>query len=193
MALEIEEPAGETPLTPEDLEGLLVPITTRGELNEVEAENISKAMLWLKGARPGDVLTEGFVFKLHTKMYGEVWKWAGTQRARETTIGVLPHQIAMRLRDVLADTRFWVDNKTFPIHEIAIRYHHRLVQVHPFRNGNGRHARQAADDLMVRNGGEPLRWGGGDLANKGEARDRYIAALQEADRANYEPLLEICR
>lgn len=192
MALEVEEPDGATPLSQEDIEGLRVAVRTRGELNELEALNIAKAMHWLRTARPGDVLTEVFVYRLHARMFGEVWKWAGAQRIRDTTIGVAPHLIAMRLRDALQDARYWLEHKTFPLDEIAIRYHHRLVAVHPFQNGNGRHARLAADDLMLRNGGAPLRWGGGDLLSRGNVRDRYIAALRDADRGDYRALIEVC-
>lgn len=192
MALPLEEPDGATPLSQEDIEGLRVALRTRGELNEVEALNIARAMQWLRGARPRDVLTEPFIYRLHGKMFDEVWKWAGAQRVRETTIGVPPHLIPMRLRDTLQDARYWLDHRTFPLDEIAIRYHHRLVAVHPFPNGNGRHARLAADDLMFRNGGAPLRWGGGDLLNRGDVRTRYIAALRDADHGDYRALIEAC-
>jgi Fic-DOC domain mobile mystery protein B len=193
VALQIEEPDGATPLSQEDTEGLRVALRTRGELNEVEAMNIARAMHWLRRARPGDVLTEAFIYRLHSKMFGEVWKWAGAQRVRETTVGVPPHLIPMRLRDTLQDVRYWLEHRTFPLDEIGIRYHHRLVAVHPFPNGNGRHARLAADDLMFRNGAAPLRWGGGDLLNRGDVRTRYMAALRDADRGDYRALIEACR
>lgn len=193
MALQVEEPDGATPLSQEDIEGLRVALRTRGELNEVEALNIARAMQWLRGARPRDVLTEAFIYRLHGKMFDEVWKWAGAQRVRETAIGVPPHLIPMRLRDALQDARYWLEHRTFPLDEIAIRYHHRLVAVHPFPNGNGRHARLAADDLMLRNGGAPLRWGGADLLNRGDVRSRYIAALRDADHGDYRALIEACR
>jgi Fic-DOC domain mobile mystery protein B len=193
VALQIEEPDGATPLSQEDTEGLRVALRTRGELNEVEAMNIAKAMHWLRGARPGDVLTEAFIYRLHSKMFDEVWTWAGAQRVRETTVGVPPHLIPMRLRDTLQDVRYWLEHRTFPLDEIGIRYHHRLVAVHPFPNGNGRHARLAADDLMFRNGAAPLRWGGGDLLNRGDVRTRYMAALRDADRGDYRALIEACR
>ncbi|MGE8106764.1 mobile mystery protein B [Allorhizobium sp. NPDC080224] len=192
-----QEPEDATPLEPQEREGLLQTwITHRHDLNEAEEENIVEGAAWARGRRrlPLErMLSEDFMRTLHKRMFGDVWQWAGTLRATERNIGVQAYRIGMELASLLSDIRYWIEHKTFPPDEIAIRFHHRLVAIHPFPNGNGRHARLAADLLIERLGGAPFTWGGGSLANVGELRARYVAALRAADDHNIAPLLEFAR
>ena len=136
-----------------------------------------------------DILTEDFIKLLHKKMFGEIWMWAGKFRTTERNIGVAPYQIQPKLRILLDDIKFWIENKTYPEKEIAIRFHHKLVQIHPFPNGNGRISRIMADLLMRQFGEKSLDWGSGNLTEISEIRKNYISALQKADGGDYTELL----
>lgn len=192
-----QEPEDATPLEPQELEGLLQTwITHRRDLNEAEEENIVEGSAWARGRRrlPLErMLSEDFMRTLHKRMFGEVWQWAGTFRATERNIGTQAYRIGMELASLLSDVHYWIEHKTFPPDEIVIRFHHRLVAIHPFPNGNGRHARLAADLLIERLGSDPFSWGGGGQANVGELRARYVAALRAADNHDIAPLLEFAR
>lgn len=188
----IGEPDGATPLDPDELEGLKFKhIKTRGELDELEQVNIQSGLQWLSRARASDVLSEEFIRTLHKRMFGDVWSWAGTFRITEKNIGIDPIQIGVQLRMLLDDARYWPERETFPPLEAAARFHHRLVQIHCFPNGNGRHARIAADAYLQKSFTHPpIDWAGGfDLMQSNERRDEYIAALRAADAGRYEPLL----
>jgi Fic-DOC domain mobile mystery protein B len=192
-----QEPEDATPLEPQEREGLLQSwITHRKDLNEAEQENIVEGAAWARRLRRGQLerlLSVDFMQTLHKRMFGDVWQWAGTFRTTERNIGIQAYRIAMELAALLDDVRFWIDHQIYPRDEIAIRLHHRLVAIHPFPNGNGRHARLAADLLVERLGGEPFSWGGGSLADVGELRARYASALREADDHDIDPLLEFAR
>ena len=178
-----------TPLTEEEKQQLKAKwITTRAELNELETKGIANAEIWLLKNKK-DILNETFIKNLHKKMFGDIWKWAGTFRTTERNIGVAPYEIQPKLRILLDDVRFWVDNQTFSPKEIAIRFHHRLVQIHPFPNGNGRISRLMADLLMKQFGLPVLDWGSGSLTEISELRRKYISALQDADNGDYSSLL----
>lgn len=178
-----------TPLTEEEKQQLKAKwVTTRLELNELETKGIANAEIWLLKNKK-DILSEAFIKTLHKKMFGEIWKWAGTFRTSERNLGVAPYEIQPRLRILLDDTKFWIVNKTYSKKEIAIRFHHRLVQIHPFPNGNGRISRIMADLIMRSFGLKNLDWGSGNLTEISELRSKYILALQEADRGNYELLI----
>ena len=192
-----QEPEDATPLEPGERNGLLQSwITHRKDLNEAEQENIVAGAAWARGRRrlPIDrMLTDDFVRTLHKRMFGEVWEWAGTFRSTERNIGIQAYRIAVELTNLLGDVRYWVEHATFPPDEIAIRFHHRLVAIHPFPNGNGRHARLAADLLVEKLGRQPFSWGGGSLADVGELRARYVTALRSADNHDIGPLLAFAR
>lgn len=178
-----------TPLTEEEKQQLKAKwVTTRSELNELETKGIADAEIWLLKNKK-DILSETFIKTLHKKMFGNIWKWAGTFRTTERNIGVAPYEIQPKLRILLDDIKFWIDNKTFSELEIAVRFHHRLVQIHPFPNGNGRISRIMADLIMRNFGLHDLDWGSGNLTEISELRTKYIFALQEADRENYKPLI----
>ncbi len=189
-----DEAVGATPLDADELEGLKFRhVTTRGELNELEQVNVESGLLWLGRKRSRtDVLSEAFILKLHQRLFGDVWRWAGTFRRTEKNIGVDPAQIAVQLRMLLDDARHWADQGTFPPLEAAARFHHRLVQIHCFPNGNGRHARIAADIyLQYCFDHPPIDWSAGqDLLKSNDRRNEYIAALRAADGHDYDPLLK---
>ena len=178
-----------TPLTEEEKQQLKAKwITTRSELNELETKGIADAEIWLLKNKK-DILNETFIKNLHKKMFGNIWKWAGSFRTSERNIGVAPYEIQPKLRILLDDVKFWIDNRTFSPKEIAIRFHHRLVQIHPFPNGNGRISRLMADLLMKQFGLSALDWGSGSLTEISELRRKYISALQDADNGDYSLLL----
>lgn len=182
-----------TPLSEEEQEGLLPSyITLRGELNEAEQANILEAEQWAS-LRRRDVLREAFLNELHKRMFGRVWRWAGQYRHSGKNIGVEAHRIPIESRQLLDDCRHWMEHDTYSPDEIAARFHHRLVSIHPYPNGNGRHARLATDLLLEAMDCRRFTWGRKNLVDSGEARRRYIAALQEADRHNLGPLLEFVR
>lgn len=194
MALTIEYPPGATPLDPDEAEGLIPEhIHTHGELNEWEQENIVEGETWAFARRRKNILTPEFVDELHKRMFGRTWRWAGEHRTTEKNIGMDPARIAVELKKLCEDVAAQIEHRAYPLDEIAARFHHRLVSIHPYPNGNGRHARTMADLLLVGNGAPRFSWGAGDLVHEGEVRNRYIAALQAADRRNYEPLLQFVR
>ena len=185
---------GNTPLSAEERLGLIPSyITLRQELNEVEQINITEGERWAFG-RPRDVLDESFLRDLHRRMFGQVWKWAG-EYSRETNrrIGSDSFMIPIDLRGLLGDVRYWMDSGTYSPDEIALRFHHRLTQIHPFPNGNGRFSRLAADLLIARMGERRFTWGRTNLIETGEARRQYIDALRAADGHEIEPLLAFAR
>lgn len=187
-----EEPDGATPLGPDEIQGLKFQhIQTRGELDELEQANIQQALLWLSARKRGDILQGDFVRTLHRRLFGDVWEWAGTFRQRELNIGIDPLQVAVQLRILLDNAQFWVEEKVFEPLEAAARFHHRMVEIHPFPNGNGRHARIAADQFLKDYYDHPpVDWAGGfDLQTGNKRRDDYIAALKQADAGNFKPLL----
>jgi Fic-DOC domain mobile mystery protein B len=192
-----QEPEDATPLQPNEREGLLQTwITHRRDLNEAEQENIVEGAAWVSGRRRVSLermLSEDFIRTLHKRMFGDVWEWAGTFRTTERNIGVAAYRIGVELAGLLSDVRYWIEYETFQPDEIAIRFHHRLVAIHPFPNGNGRHGRLAADLLIERLGGERFSWGGGSLGDVGELRARYVATLRAADNHDIAPLLEFTR
>ena len=179
-----------TPLTAEEKNGLKLKwITLRSELNEAEARNIAQAQLWLASNKKKDVCSDTFLRKLHKKMFCDVWIWAGEYRITERNIGVAPYQIPMKLMQLFDDLNFWIDNKTYSNHEIAVRLHHKLVQIHPFPNGNGRVSRLMADLVLQKLGGKTLYWGDTNLVDVSEVRRKYIDALRKADAGDYTDLL----
>lgn len=189
----MDHPSGATALDPDELNGLKYEhISTRGELDQLEQASIIDGLRWLEKQRTPDVLTEAFVLELHQRLFGSVWKWAGMYRRTEKNLGVDPTQIAIQLHQLLADANHWIDHSTYPPLEIAARFHHRLVSIHPFPNGNGRHARIMADAVLTKRLKEPpIDWAGGYGTDDMEGRRKqYIAALRKADGHDFSALLE---
>lgn len=193
MPVNLDYAPGATPIDADELAGLIPGhITTQGELNEWEQQNIQLGDDWARRQRK-DLLNEDFLRQLHKRMFGETWKWAGEFRRSDKNIGVDWLHIAVELRKLLDDLRYQVEHGSYPPDEIAVRFHHRLVSIHPFPNGNGRHARLMADLLVERMGQPRFTWGSQNLIDAGEARQRYIAALQAADTGDIALLLIFAR
>jgi Fic-DOC domain mobile mystery protein B len=194
MALGGEHAPGATPLDPEEL-AELVPdhITTQAELNEWEQRNIIRGQEWAlksRSLRFPNLITDHFVRELHKKMFDQTWKWAGKYRQSGKNIGVDWTQISEQVRNACGDATLWVNESVFEPQELAIRFHHRLVYIHPFPNGNGRHARLLADLLLMKHFRiERLSWGNYDLVSPGKARERYLAALRKADNGSFGSLI----
>ena len=191
---------GNTPIRPEEAEQLIPRISTRGELNEYEALNIVQAREWAFNSRTmksTNPLEETYVRTLHNKMFDQVWKWAGTYRRHELNIGCDPREIMQRIPQLLGNTQFWLEQKTFPVDECLIRFHHQLVsRIHPFANGNGRHARMIADVIAVKYGRPEFTWGAGqNFVAEGNARATYLTALRALDENenDVKTLLEFAR
>lgn len=184
---------GATPLTAEEREELIPSyVTLRRELNELEGSGIADADRWAFSRRR-DVLDEGFLCRLHARMFREVWRWAGKFRTSARNIGVDAWRIRTELRTLTDDVRYWIEHDTYPADEIAVRFKHRLVSIHPFPNGNGRFSRLMGDLLAAQLGQKRFSWGSGNLVQPDDLRRRYIQALHAADDGDIEPLLAFAR
>lgn len=196
--MKIEIPPDSTPLDPDELT-LLIPsdISTQAQLNEAEQKNISHAQLWAMGKKHKDILSQKFMLRLHREMFRWIWRWAGRFRHSEKNIGVAPHRISTELQTLLLDTQYWIQNKIYNWDELGARFHHRLTVIHPFPNGNGRHARLMTDVLLHQHGQKIFSWGennfGKNLITATEARQKYIEALRLADKRNYAELIKFVR
>lgn len=197
MGLTIEYIEGQTPLDDDEKEGLRIPsITTREELDEFEQLNIEKAIQWTFGKKINveQLFSEKFIKELHKRMYGEVWKWAGTFRTSEKNLGIKNYLIAIELKQLLDDAIFWKENNTYSPSELAIRFKHRLVSIHCFANGNGRHSRLMADLIMEKlYDSNFFSWGSSNLVKANETRSNYIQAVRKADNNDIEPLISFAK
>lgn len=184
-------PEGATPIDPEEMESLLPTISSQRELNILEAIGILSATDWASGNRRflKNLLKDHSMRLLHERMFGSVWSWAGKYRITQKSVGVEAYRIGPDLRNLLEDTAIWIEQEVYPPHELAARFHHRLVQIHPFINGNGRHARLATDLLCERERWQLSQWGAQDLGPVSEVRRSYINALRQADIHDLEPLI----
>jgi Fic-DOC domain mobile mystery protein B len=183
----------QTPLTEEERKGLIpTHIALRSELNELEQANIADADRWAF-SRKRNALSEPFLRGLHRRMFNRVWKWAGDYRTTERNLGVAPYRIQPDLMQAIGDARYWMENTTYAADETAVRFHHRIVLVHPFPNGNGRWSRLAADLLIVQQGGGRFTWGSTNLQASSDVRRGYIDALHAADNHDLEPLIAFAR
>jgi Fic-DOC domain mobile mystery protein B len=188
-----EEPVHGTPITQEERRELIPAwIAYRSELNDAEQENIARGQDWAL-ARNRDLLTGKFIKELHRRMFKDVWKWAGKFRRSERNLGIPFYEIPAALTHLLEDTKAQLESETWPPDEIAVRFHHRLVAIHPFPNGNGRHARLMADLLVMSLGRERFSWGNAGLRDPGALRRCYIDALQSADQHDTGPLVAFAR
>lgn len=195
MALDFDEQDGQTPLDPDEKAGLMPRhIETKGQLNDWEQENILLATKWLRRAKVPEVLTEGFCRDLHRKMFNKTWKWAGTFRTSDKNIGCDWTLVPVKLNQLLGNAKYWVEHETFEPDALAARFHHALVWIHPFPNGNGRHSRMMADALLKQLGRQTFSWGGGgSMVSASEVRARYLAALRAADKNDFSGLLAFVR
>jgi len=197
MGLELEYTYGQTPLEEEEKEALLIKhITTKGELDQFEQLNIEKAVEWVisRKFRSDKVFDEGFILALHKRMFGEVWKWAGEFRKSNKNIGVDKYSIAPKLFQLNGDCRYWIEDKIFEPDRIAIEYKHRIVKIHPFANGNGRHSRLMADIIIEKLlGGHIFTWGKENLTKSSIKRLRYIDSIKKADNGDIGSLMDFAR
>ena len=175
------------------MEGLKYPhIQTREELDQLEQQNIQEGFIWLSRQRKyKDFLSEAFLLELHKRLFGSVWSWAGSFRRTDKNIGIDRLLIGSELRTLLDDARYWVKHGTYNREEFAARFHHRLVKIHPFPNGNGRFSRIMTDVILEKVlNKRPIDWGTHKLDDAGEHRQTYIRALQAADNNDYGPLIK---
>jgi Fic-DOC domain mobile mystery protein B len=197
MGLDLSYIEGQTPIDEDEKEGLLIKtITTRGELDEFEQYNIEKAVEWtMKNTFKIDtILQENFILKIHKRMFDEVWNWAGKYRTSNKNIGADKYQIPIELRNLLDDCKYWIKKHSYREDEIAIRFKHRLVSIHLFPNGNGRHSRLCADILISHGFKKPIfTWNRSNLSKTGEARRHYLEAIYQADQGNYIPLIAFAK
>jgi Fic-DOC domain mobile mystery protein B len=197
MGLEINYTNGQTPLSEEELDGLLIPsITTREELDEFEQLNIEKAIQWTLGKKINDekLFTEKFIKDLHKRMYGDVWQWAGSFRNSEKNLGIKSYLIPLHLKQLLDNVIYWHQNKIYPPIELAIRFKHQLVSIHCFPNGNGRHSRLMADLILEKLYMQSfLSWGSSSLVTADEKRKDYIRAIKIADKHDLYPLMAFAK
>jgi Fic-DOC domain mobile mystery protein B len=182
-----------TPISADEQPALIPSITTRPELNQLERLNITAARTWAMRrtvfTRP-DLLSDVFARELHRRMFNRVWAWAGRYRTTEKNIGWEAHRLAEGVRNTFDDAQAWFEFSTYPLIEIAVRLHHRLVLIHPWPNGNGRHARLMADIVIAAYRGTELTWGAKhDLTSIGDVRRRYIDAVRAADQGDFGPLI----
>lgn len=190
------EGEGNTPLSPEEQADLIPNLATKEELNDWERQNILEAYTWAlspNNLARRDPFVESYIRDLHRRMFDQTWRWAGAYRTSEKNMGVPHHEIRERLAGLLGDARYWLEHETYGPDELAVRFHHRLVVIHPFANGNGRHARLMADVLAQRQDRPVFTWGGADLVRAGDFRRRYIDVLRAADAHDSEPLLAFAR
>jgi len=197
MGLTIHYIDGQIPLDEEEKDGLLIPtISTRGELDEFEQQNIEQAVQWTIGRsiKPELIFTENFIRRVHTRMYADVWAWAGEFRKTNKNMGVNKWQISFNLTCLLDDAKYWLENNSYPPDEMAIRFKHRLVSIHCFPNGNGRHSRLMADIISEKIFKLPVfSWGAANLSSEGDTRTAYLKAVKSADKGDYSLLLNFAR
>ncbi|HYF70702.1 MAG TPA: mobile mystery protein B [Ohtaekwangia sp.] len=197
MGLGIAYTPGQTPLDEDEADGLLIPtIATHGELDEFEQQNIEQAIQWTleRKFKQGQVLQGDFVKDVHRKMFGDVWAWAGVFRKTNKNIGIDYWKVETELQYLMDDITYWINNKTYAPDEISIRFKHRIVSIHCFPNGNGRHSRLMADIIIEDLFKLPVfTWGASKFQNSGDARTTYLAALKTADAGNIEPLISFAR
>lgn len=194
--MEFHNAPGATPLDPDEAAGLIPQhITSQADLNVWEEANIFDGARWITRQKLRDILEEGFVRDLHRKMFDKTWQWAGTFRSSNKNIGVDWTQVSVRLKNLFDNTRYQIEHQVFGIDELAVRFHHQLVWIHAFPNGNGRHARLMADALVMRLGQPRFSWGSEmvSLTSEGELRNHYLSALRAADTGKFDLLLRFAR
>ena len=197
MGLSFDDLEGQTPLDEDEKLGLLIPtIATRGELDEFEQQNIEDAIQWslTRKFKSEQILSETFILALHKRMYKNGWRWAGEYRKTNKNIGVDKLEIPVALRSLIDDASYWLENNVYEPDEFAIRFKHRLVSIHCFPNGNGRHSRMIADIIIEKIYQLPVfSWGSKSLADENDSRKKYLIAIRKADKGDLDLLLKFAR
>lgn len=184
---------GHTVLGEDERAGLIPShVATHGDLYEIEQRNIVQALL-RRSPTVDELLDDRYLRGLHEAMLGDVWSWAGAYRTRTTNLGISFELIPGAVRSLVLDALAWVENDSYPIDEIGVQFHHRLVAIHPFPNGNGRHGRIGADYLVAGLGSERFSWGAESVTSTEELRSRYLGALRAADEGDISELLAFAR
>lgn len=192
MGIEPEFLEGPTPLDPDEAEGLIPSLSTQGELNEFEALNILEGATWARRSTKvrKALLDQATLRQIHNRMFGSTWRWAGKYRLTQMSIGCEAWRISSELKRLIDDVQSGLQFESYPPEEIAARFHHRIVWIHPFPNGNGRFARLATELLCEQSGWTLPSRGASDLTRPREARKSYIKALQAADQHDHLPLMQ---
>jgi Fic-DOC domain mobile mystery protein B len=197
MGLDLIYNDGQTPLDEDEKEDLLIQsIATRGELDEFEQQNIEDTIQWslTRRFKSEQILSESFIQELHKRMYRNVWRWAGEYRKTNKNIGVDKLEIPIALRSLIDDASYWLENNIYDPEEFAIRFKHRLVSIHCFPNGNGRHSRMIADIIVEKIFQQTVfSWGSKNLSDEKESREKYLLALRKADKGDISFLLKFAR
>lgn len=197
MGLDLIYNDGQTPLDEDEKEGLLIKsIATRGELDEFEQQNIEDAIQWslTRKFKSESILSESFIQELHNRMYRNVWRWAGEYRKTNKNIGVDKLDIPVALKSLIDDASYWIEHNEYEPEEFAIRFKHRLVSIHCFPNGNGRHSRMIADIIVEKIFHQPVfSWGSKNQSDENDSREKYLKALRKADKGDFESLLKFSR
>jgi Fic-DOC domain mobile mystery protein B len=179
----------------DDISGLIpTHITNKDQLNEWEVNNIIKAAGKYLGRRKTRAITLEMIKNVHRDMFNETWQWAGQFRRVDLSIGIDWHKINEEVKKLADDIEYWENDKKSPtIFERSVRIHHRLVKIHPFKNGNGRHARMMSDIFLYSHGHKMPIWPSHELIIRTNIRDKYIGALAKADKNDYGPLEKLTR
>ena len=197
MGLDLIYNDGQTPLDEDEKEDLLIQsIATRGELDEFEQQNIEDTIQWslTRRFKSERILSESFIQELHKRMYRNVWRWAGEYRKTNKNIGFDKLEIPIALRSLIDDASYWLENNIYDPEEFAIRFKHRLVSIHCFPNGNGRHSRMIADIIVEKIFQQPVfSWGSKNLSDEKESREKYLIAIRKADKGDFSLLLKFAR
>lgn len=194
-----EMPEGATKLDPDEIQGLLIEtISTQAELNFAEQQSIIESSKWIFETNHKNILTDQFFKNLHKKMFQSVWRWAGKHRTTNKNIGVEPYKILIEIKKLCDDCEYWIENQTYDWDEIAARFHHKVVWIHPFANGNGRFSRILTDILLKKYQQPSLTWGRNtyskdDFSSESTLRTEYILSLREADNKKFKKLIHFIR
>ncbi|HBH79510.1 MAG TPA: mobile mystery protein B [Nitrospira sp.] len=190
------QPGGET--SGDDISGLILAhLETRAERNVAEAQAISlaydKYIFEARRKKQGTRwLTDEFIRNVHQDMLGSIWDWAGKYRRDNLNIGMDWHLIPEQVRLLCDDFLHWdAQASTMPVLEVAARLQNRLTKIHPFRNGNGRHARLMTDIFFLSRRHPLLEWPQTQLMSEGhQIRAQYITAMQDADQGDFSSLVK---
>jgi len=165
-----------------------------GELDELEDLNIQKGLEWLNRQKDPNYLSTEFICKLHEKLFGDVWKWAGKYRTAEVNISKYRYyDVAPQLKNLFEDAKLWIQHGKMSWEEISEEMHKRLVTIHPFTNGNGQTTRIYVEYVQKRNNQGIPRWMASMSHSPAKRRDKYIQALRSADKGDFGPLIEFMK
>ena len=173
---------GQTPLPPELQKGLISKnVQTIGELDEYEEQNIAEGMVWLEDSNANS-LNYSFWLRLHKKLFGNVWNWAGEIRSHDLGNAdfLYPEKVRPALMQLIGDAEYWFKNDTYPKKETIARIHEKLLTIHPFANGNGRWSRILTEYICKQNKIDIPKWNLKSKDDPQKRRKEYIEAVELA-------------